>query len=168
MIRCLKYIIGSICLLIFLQTCKYSFKGTSIDPDVETFNVSVFDLRVINAPPTLGQDFSNELIKKVQRESRLNLDDTDPHIYFEGVVNQFEVTAPSPEAGERTAFNRLNVTVLVDFFEAKEDEKTWSQSFSYFFDFPTDQNLLDVQDEALENIYAQLVEDVFNKAFTNW
>ncbi len=160
--------VGIICLTMCLQGCKYSFKGTSIDPDVETFSVDVFDLRVINAPPTLGQDFSNELIEKIQRESRLNLADTDPDIYFEGAVNTFEVTAPSPEAGERTAFNRLNISIVVDFYEAKKDEKTWSQTFKYFFDFQTDENLLDIQDEALENIYAQLVEDVFNKAFTNW
>lgn len=160
--------ITSCFILACTSSCKYSFKGTSIDPDAETFNVEEFDLRVINAPPTLGQDFSNELIEKIQRESRLNLDDTDPDLYFEGAVNSFEVTAPSPEAGERTAFNRLNVSVLVDYYEAKKDEKTWSQTFSYFFDFPTDQNLLDVQEEALENIYLQLVEDVFNKAFTNW
>ena len=151
-----------------LQSCKYTFKATSIDPDVESFNVEEFDLRVINAPPTLGQDFSNALIEKIQRESRLNLDDTDPHIYFEGAVNRFEVTAPSPEAGDVTAFNRLNVSVMVDYFKTEKEDKIWSQTFSYFFDFPTDQNLLDVQEEALENIYDQLVEDVFNKAFADW
>lgn len=150
------------------QSCKYSFKGTSIDKDVETFYVAVFDIKVLNAPPTIGQDFSNELTEKIQRESRLNLSDTDPDISFEGALTRFEVTEPSPEAGERIAFNRLNINVKVDFLDKDEDEAIWSQQFSYFSDFSTSQNLLDVQEELLEDIYDQLVEDVFNKAFTNW
>jgi hypothetical protein len=156
-----------ICCSLF-QGCKYSFKGTSIDPDVETFYVEVFDIKVLNAPPTIGQDFSNELTEKIQRESRLNLSDTDPDISFEGVLTRFEVTEPSPEAGERVAFNRLNVNVKVDFLDKDEEDAIWSQQFSYFSDFSTSQNLLDVQEELLEDIYDQLVEDVFNKAFTNW
>ncbi len=153
---------------LIMQSCKYSFKGTSIDPDVETFYVSVFDIKVLNAPPTIGQDFSNKLTEKIQRESRLNLSDTDPDISFEGALTRFEVTEPSPEAGERIAFNRLNVNVVVDFLDKDREDEIWSQQFSYFSDFSTSQNLLDVQEELLEDIYDQLVEDVFNKAFTNW
>ncbi|MFT5764518.1 MAG: hypothetical protein ACI8X3_001949, partial [Saprospiraceae bacterium] len=69
---------------------------------------------------------------------------------------------------ELTAFNRLDVTVNVEFINNKDETQNWVQPFSYFSDFESDQNFLTVQDGLVETINNQLVEDIFNKAFTNW
>jgi hypothetical protein len=165
----------SICaaLVIFcsLQSCRYGFKSTTgIAPSLNTFLVDVFDVEPRNAPVIIGQDFSNLLTDKIRRESRLDPVDTDPDIEFEGAITQFEITYEAPQPGESTAFNRLNMTIRVEYTDNQDEERSWErpENFSFFFDFASDANLIDIQDEAINAIFDQMVEDVFNKAFTNW
>ncbi|MEL6987465.1 MAG: LPS assembly lipoprotein LptE, partial [Bacteroidota bacterium] len=72
------------------------------------------------------------------------------------------------EPNETTAFNRLQINVQVDYQNNLDEKDKWSQNFSFFENFASDQNLLDVQDDLINLIYDQIVEDIFNKAFTNW
>jgi len=161
-----------ICLLVgvvgSLQGCRYGFKGTSIDPSVNTFFVDVFKVEPRNAPAIIGQDFSNLLTDKIRRESRLDPIDTDPDLEFEGAITVFEVSYEAPQPGETTAFNRLNMTISVEYTDNLKEDANWKQNFSFFFDFASDANLIDIQDDAINAIFDQMVEDVFNKAFTNW
>ncbi|MDX1476427.1 MAG: LPS assembly lipoprotein LptE [Saprospiraceae bacterium] len=146
----------------------YTFQGFSIDPSLTTFYVSDFRSTVSNAPPTIGQTFTESLKEKVLRESRLEANDEDPDIEFSGTVSNFRVSSVSPEPGEFAALNRLEISIALQYTNHRDDEASWSQTFSHFEDFPAQQNLLDVQDELIENIFEQILEDIFNKAFTNW
>lgn len=154
-------------LLAGLSAC-YSFKGISIPVDVTTYYIPVFDIRAINAPPTVGQQFSERLKDKVRNESRLIWNEENPDIEFTGSIADFRVIPVAPQPGETVALNRLEITVSVQFINHKDEKKNWKNNFSFFNDFPTDQNLLDVQEGLITNIYEQLVEDIFNKAFTDW
>ena len=152
-----------------LNSCRYGFKGTSISPDTNTFFIDVFSVDASNAPVIIGQDFSNLLTDKIRRESRLTPVDTDPDIAFEGSIVEYRVSFEAPQPGETTAFNRLNMRIRVDYIDNNNEEAGWDNvDFSFFFDFPSDNNLLDIQDEAIDAIFDQLAEDIFNKAFTNW
>lgn len=151
-----------------LSGCKYGFKGTSIDQGIDTFFVDVFDVQARNAPGIIGQDFSNLLTDKIRRESTLNPIDIDPDLEFKGSITRYEVTYEAPQAGETTAFNRLNMTIKVEYIDNNKEDAGWEQPFSFFFDFASDSNLIDIQDEAINEIFDQLAEDIFNKAFTNW
>jgi len=154
-------------LLVGQPSC-YSFKGISIDPSISTFYVTIFDNLSNDAPPTLGQDFTEVLRDKIRNESRLNLKEVDPDIDFTGAVSSFRVSAEAPEPGETTSFNRLTITVSVDYVNNRDDENKWKRSFSYFANFDANQNLLDVQDQLINTINDQIVEDIFNFAFTDW
>ena len=160
-------LIIAICCIPFFQSC-YSFKGTSISPTINTFYVDTFNDRSSNAPPTIGQDFSNLLIRKIQTESRLDPSDVNPDIEFKGTIQSFVVTAEAPQPGEEVSFNRLTIAVVVEYIDHQNEEENWQSRFSFFNDFSNDVNLIDVQEELIDNIGDQLVEDIFNKAFTNW
>jgi len=150
-----------------LQGC-YSFRGISIPPDVKTYYIPVFDIRATNAPPTVGQDFSELLKDKVRNEARLLWDEVNPHIEFTGAISAFNVKPVAPQPGETVALNRLEISVAINFINNNDEKKNWNSTFSFFGDFGTDQNLLDIQDGLIAQIYEQIVEDVFNKAFTDW
>ena len=154
-------------LIIITFNACYSFRGIFIG-DEETFYVETFDLRSPDAPPTVGVTFRDELVDKVRNNSRLNYVDKDPDLEFSGTITRYTVSPIAPEPGERSAINRLDITVEVDFVNNLVEENSWKQNFSFFFDFDSDINLLDIQDTAIEAINEQLMEDIFNKAFTNW
>ena len=146
----------------------YTFKGYSISEELETFYVGNFKVNAPLAPPTINQTFQEALKIKVLRESQLEFSDREPDVIFNGTISGYDVRAVSPEPGERTALNRLEIRVSVDYTDSSDEENNWKNQFSFFQDFPSTQNLLDVQDELIEVILEQLLEDIFNKAFTNW
>jgi len=165
-----KYLIIALLCCTSFSSCIffYKFQGTSIPPEVETFFVERFDVRASNAIPTLGQTLAEALKDKIRAESRLTQTDTDPHIEFKGVVSDYRITAEAPQAGETTAFNRLSVTVAIEYIYNLDEEKGWKQNFTFFSDFASDDNLIDVQDQLLDDINNQMIEKVFNQAFNNW
>ena len=160
-------LLGSILLL---QNC-YSFRGISIDPTINTFYVAQFENRAPNATPTLAPDFTERLKDKIRNESRLIYTDTDPDVEFVGSISNYRVTSEAPQPGEQVSFNRLTIGVSVEYINNREpDEKKRVTKInkSFYSEFPSDQNLFDVQDELIQTITIQLVEDIFTAAFTNW
>jgi len=159
----------SICLL--LSGCCYSFKGISIDPDVNTFFVQNFNNEAPNAPPTLALEFTERLKDKVRLESRLNLKNTDADVEFTGRVTDYRVVPVAPKPGELVSLNRLEVGVSVLYINNKSDKKSWpsARAFRHFAEFDNSVDLLSVQDQLLRDvIYPQILEDIFNAAFNDW
>jgi len=158
----------SILLSVALLTSCYSFKGISIDPNVHTYQVANFtDNSAEGAPVNLPDDFTFELDKKIRTETRLKQDD-EPDILFEGKLTRFKVSPGQITNEESTSYNRLNVSVQIDYKNHLNPKDKWSKTFSHYEEFPADQNLTDVQDELLKKIKDKIIEDIFNKAFTNW
>jgi len=161
-------------LAFYLLTGCYSFKSTGFPIDVKTFYVSEFDNNTANVVPTLSYDFTQALLDKILRESPLTFTETKPDIEFSGYISRYQVTSVAPTERDglpTTAFNRLDIAVQVDYQSHKEDDpkkKEWSQQFSFYVDYESTTNLLDIQENLIEEINAQLVEDIFNRAFSDW
>lgn len=147
----------------------YTFRGYNIDnTGVESFYVGNFKLIASNAPATITQTFSEALKDKISRESRLKYTDENPHLEFNGSIQGFNVVAVAPQPGERTAFNRLTITVSVDYTNHLDPKDKWTRSFSHFEDFDAAENLSAVQEDLITVIFNQVLEDIFNQAFNNW
>lgn len=157
-------------LVSFFSACSLSFAGISIDYEkTKTFGIEQFQTRPGNAPPTAGQLFSEALKTKVLNQTRLEYKNIDPDLQFSGAITKYELTALAPQEGETTALQRLTMGVSVT-MERPQDEnaepQTWN--FSRFEDFSASTNLASVQDQLIRDIYEQVLEDVFNKAFNDW
>lgn len=166
----MKSVKGFLCLLLILPGISgcYRLKGYSIDDAVKTFYVGNFKLTASNAPATINQTFAETLKDKVARESRLQFSDLNPDLEFNGTIQSFIVSAVAPKPDEQTSFNRLTIHVAIEYVNHLDAKDEWKKTFSHFADFPTDQNLLQVQDELISIIFTQILEDVFNQAFNNW
>jgi len=168
----LRHLSFLLCLFLLSQTsCCYTFKGISIDPDVNTFFVQNFDNEAPNAPPTLAVDFTERLKDKVRLESRLRLKNTDADVEFLGKIVDYRVVPVAPRPGEVVALNRLEVGVSVQFMHNKDEKKNWpvARTFRHFAEFDNTVDLLSVQDQLLQRtIYPQLLDDIFNAAFNDW
>lgn len=160
----------SLFLLIGLFHSCYSFKGISIPEGVETAYIPLFVDNAIGAPPTLYIDITERLRDKVRDEARLTITEDAPHIQMTGTLVDFRVTAEAAAPGNETAaFSRLNRLTIVVAIEYKDlrypDEEGWKQNFSDVFNFPGEQTLASVQDEAIDEILDLINEKIFNKAF---
>ena len=167
--RPLNYI--TFTLLISLLSGCYSFKGISIPPAAESFYVKDFILRANNAPAQIDQLWSEALREKIRNESRLTYNEQSPDIEFEGSITSYKVVGTAPQAGNTVSLNKLTIGISVTYTNnagggGKDDE--WTQNFSFFKDFDATLDLNSVEEGFIEEIFEQLTENVFNKAFTNW
>jgi hypothetical protein len=150
------------------QSCKYSFSGIGIPADMNTFYIEPFDLLTSDAEPTLPTIFSETLSDKILTESKLRKAEIDPDYVFSGAITGYRVTAVAPQPGEVSSFNRLEISVKVSFEHTKDEEQNFEETFSFFSDFPSEQNILNIQNVLIEIIFEQITEDIFNRAFTDW
>ncbi len=148
----------------------YSLKGVIISPDTKTFSISLFTNNASAAPPTLAQTFTEKLKDKIRNNTRLSLVNSEgADLVFSGQVVGFDVVAVAPQPNQPAAFNQLRITINVELLDTKNEKGSWKQPFSFQADFPGSSQLLAVQDQLIKQISDKILEDIFNKAFTeNW
>jgi hypothetical protein len=159
--------------LLFIIFCTvisgcYGFKGISIPPEINTFFVDDFENRAPSAPGAIEQTFAEALRTKVRNESKLRLTDQNADIIFSGAINRFNISSEAPQEGNTIAFNRLTISVNIEYKNSQNEEDSWTQSFSFFRDFDSNADFQSLQDEFVDEIFVQITEDIFNRAFTNW
>lgn len=156
--------------LLFTTGGCYSFRGISIDPNVNTFFIQNFEVSAASAPPTLAVTFTERLKDKIRNETRLTLKSTEPDIEFTGKVRDFRVVPVAPQPGQLVALNRLEIVLDVMYTDHKNEAKSWASSrpFQHFAEFPNDKDLLSIQDQLIRQIFDQVLEDIFNATFNDW
>lgn len=152
---------------IFCISC-YSFKGTSISPDVSFFYVNLIEDISGTAPPGYTNDFQEALSNKIRRETRLLLRQTEPDVEFEIQISAFNISPQALVAGATTAVNRLTVGAKVKMINHKHTEQNFEQTFTRFEDYDAGLDFSTEQARLLNGINKLLLEDIFNRAFTNW
>jgi Txe/YoeB family toxin of Txe-Axe toxin-antitoxin module len=161
-----KFITAILAVLLF-QGC-YSFKGIAIPPDVNSYVVENFQNSAPQAPGDINQRFSEALRSKIRNESRLVYNEQNPDIEFSGSITGFRLNPEAPQAGNTVALNKLEITVTVNFVNKKDESKSWKKPFSFFRTFESDKDFISIQDQLITEIFKQLMENIFNEAFTGW
>ncbi|MEZ4887326.1 MAG: LptE family protein [Chitinophagales bacterium] len=160
------------CLLIGLfciNACgvKYSFTGTSINPDVKTVSVERIPNQASLVLPSLSQTLEEKLKDKFTTEARLDLVTEEGHAAFSGTITQYDIRPAASGANDQAALNRLTISVRMEYTNSITEEN-WSSNFTHFSDFDRDANLTDVENSLIDEITDRIVDDIFNKAFSNW
>ena len=150
-----------------LQSC-YSFKGITIPAELETYNVPFIEMTSPDAPPSINTDLQDKLILKINQESRLTFNEVNPDIIMKTTLTGYIVESVGANADNSVDANLLKISVKVEYTDTKNDENSWNKNFTNNRQFPTGTSLLSVQDRLVEEIFEDIVEDIFNQAFTNW
>ncbi len=162
----IRFII-SLCSLLLCLGC-YTFNGINLHPDLKTFTVIPFENQAPNAIPTLNNTFQESLKRRVINETKLSYAAANGDVEFSGAIIGYSVSPVAPQPGEIAQFSRLDITVQVSYFNPMEEEQNFNSSFTRFADFESSTNLTTVQDNLIEDINSQIIDDIFNRAFTNW
>jgi hypothetical protein len=119
------------------------------------------------ADPIVALRLTEKLKLKILQTTRLTYNNDTPDVEFSGAITGFSVSSLAPSA-QTSQLQRLTITVNVTFKNNKNEKENWSQSFSRFADYSPNSNFEAVKEDLIKNINSQLVEDIFNRAFTNW
>ena len=151
-----------------LFTGCYSFRGTSLDPNLKTIQIQNFVFQTAGGPANLSLTFNEKLKEYFQRNTSLKTTTTNPDLMFEGAITGFEVEAKAPTSDDKGGLNRLTIRVQVKFSNAKNEDKNYDQEFSFYQDFAQTQTITAVQAELIPKILDQIVLDIFNKTAGEW
>jgi hypothetical protein len=153
----------------FCNSCGiYSFSG--INTTATSIFVGNFQNRAGGGPPTLNIDFTERLKEYYQRNSRLTIADGEKEgeLVVLGTITQYQMTPIAATGNDIAAQNRLTIAVEVEFVNKVVEKKDFKQAFSFYADFPQNQTLTQVESQLIENIFDQLVLDIFNKTVADW
>jgi len=164
------YIISLLLLGIFnYASCKYSFKDTSpIPEEVKTFRVNYLENKAQYVNTQLSPQLTERLKQKVINTTRLRqTNDDDAHYDISGFVSQY-YTSTISISGNNAASNRLTVGFHLVFRNTLDEKKSFETDLTRTFDFPATQSLSQAESSLNNDIVKNIVDEIFNKIFSNW
>lgn len=157
-------------LFILLSACKphVSLSGASIPVEAKTISVGFFTNNTSLGAPSLSQRFTEKLRDVVSQQTSLALMSKDGDLQFEGYIADYAVSPVAIQSNDQASLNRLTISVSVAYFNKFEPSKNFEQTFTRFADYNSAESISAKEPELVQEIYRQLTEDIFNRAFNDW
>jgi len=144
-----------------------SLSGATIPVEAKTISVGFFTNNTSLGAPSLSQRFTEKLRDVVSQQTNLTLIKQNGDLQLEGYIADYNVS-PIAISADQASQNRMTITVNVKYINKFEVSKSFEQTFTRFQDVASDKNISSIEPELVTEIYRQLTEDIFNKAFNNW
>ena len=94
---------------------------------------------------------------------------TGGDLVYEGEIVDYRVSPMTATADQRAAQNRLTISINVRFTNKNKEVDDFEKRFSFFFDYPGDQQLIGPKlTEALDVIFERITQDIFNESLAKW
>nr|WP_238531588.1 LptE family protein [Nitritalea halalkaliphila] len=165
-------------MLTLLVACSisYSFTGTNINYDItKTFSVDNFFNDSGGGPANMEQLFTESLKEFYQRNTQLELVRSNGDLQLSGAITRY-VIAPSatvssqdPNIPDRAGQMRLTIAVEVEYVNIHDEEQDLKRTFSFFQDYdPRTTSVLQVESELIEEIFENIIQDIFTATVANW
>lgn len=160
----------SFALALFAAGCSgsYSFTGASIPPDAKTISVATFPNYATLVNPQLSQKLTDDLRNFFSSQTSLNVVNGSADMEISGEISSYTTRAAALSSNDEVSMNRLSITIKVKFVNNKNHEADFEQSFTRFRDYNAQLNFSSVESGLVEEIVAELCDDVFNKSVVNW
>ena len=163
-----KYLVILLVTLTFSSCGIYNFTGTG-KIDAKTFQVNYFQNNAPLFQPGIDRTFTLKLQDLIQNQTNLNLVRTDGDLTYDGEITNYTITPMAATADLKAAENRLSITINVRFTNKNKETDNCEKSFSFFYDYPGDQQLIGSSlTSALDVIFERITQDVFNESLAKW
>lgn len=168
----MRYLKSILILILFVNySCnvKYNFTGTG-KIDAKTFQVNYFQNTAEIVEPGIERIFTQKLQNVLINQTNLDLVSDNGELVYEGEVVEYRITPMASTSNENfgAAQNRMTIVVNVRYTNKKNEEDNFEKRFSHFYDYEATKLPSDVMNEALEEIYGRITQDVFNASLAKW
>jgi hypothetical protein len=166
--KTLKYLL-LVLIALTLNSCSiYNFTGTG-KIDAKTFQVNYFQNNSPLVQPGIERTFTLKLQDILQNQTNLNLTNVNGDLLYEGEITSYNITPMSATADLKAAQNRLTITINVRYVNKKKDADNFEKPFSFYYDYPGDQQLIgSTLSSALDIIFERITQDIFNESLAKW
>lgn len=156
-------------IVLVMPGCRvnYSFTGINVG-EARTVSVDLFQARAPLATPLSAQVFTETFRDLLLAQSPLRLEQNEGDLQYSGSITGYDVQPVSIQANETAALNRLTITVSMIYVNALDPKKNAEASFSRFADYPSTQDLLEVEETLVQDISRQISQDIFDRTLGDW
>ncbi|RZK77357.1 MAG: hypothetical protein EOO92_13035 [Pedobacter sp.] len=159
-------------LFLVLGGCKVSLKGISIPPGMKTVNVTVFENNAPLVVSTLSTQLTEDFKSRIRNQTSLSITNNDPQATFSGNITGYDIRPVALQDNTNrqnlAGANRLTIRVNVKYVNNLDPTKSFEDSFERFKEFKLAGNLQTQEPALIRDVTAQLIEDIFNRAFAQW
>jgi len=154
---------------ILLTGClHYSMKESSIPKEIKTIRINFIENRARYVNPQLSPQLTDKLRQKVNSQTNRTLIQGDNADYdISGVITDYSFTT-SAIADNRSATNRLNITVHIKLINRLDDKQSKEEDVTRSFDFDANTSVEQAQAKLNDDIIKNLSDEIFNRLFSNW
>lgn len=158
------------CATYLFVSCKasVSLSGATIPPEAKTISVGFFTNNTSLGAPSLSQRFTEKLRDVVSQQTNLTLVRQNGDLQFEGYISNYNVAPIAVTSQDQAAQNRMTISVNVKYSNKFDATKNFEQLFTRFADYDSKLNVATEEPRLVDQIYKQITEDIFYKAFNNW
>ena len=118
--------------------------------------------------PGLDRDFTIALQNILENQTNLEMLQSNGDLVYEGEIIEYRVSPMTATANLDAAQNRLTITINVIFSNLKREEDNFERRFSFYYDFPAEQQLISIKNEAHDIIFERITQDIFNASLAKW
>jgi hypothetical protein len=175
MTRYTRFLFAALITMVSATGCfHYSFNQGAIPKQVKTIRINYIENKARYINPQLSPQLTDRLRQKINSQSGKTITQNDNADYdISGTVTDYSFTTAAI-SGNRTATNRLNVTVHIS-FKNRLDPSGKSVSPADFeadvsrsFDFDANISIQQAESQLNESIMKNLSDEIFNRIFSNW
>ena len=163
-----------LCLGLYLVPCTlcltscYSFKDVSIPAEIKTVRVQYIKNKARYVNPQLSPQLTERFRLKINNQTRLtNVQSDDADWDIDGWVSDYSVTT-SGVSNQQASINRLTVTVHLILKDRKDEKGSFEADVSRNFDFDARLSLNQAEAQLGDVIVRNMVDEMFNRIFSNW
>ncbi|WP_299777289.1 LptE family protein [uncultured Formosa sp.] len=166
----LKHFLILLVTSVSLTACgSYSFTGAKVNPNTKTFQVNYFQNNSALIEPGLDLDFTNALTDLLINQTNLDNVKSNGDLVYEGEIVEYRISPTTATADDTAAQNRLTISVNVRFYNKQDEESEFEKRFSFFYDYDgTSQLIGSLKTTAIEEIFDQITQDIFNASLAQW
>ena len=162
-----RLVISGLLVTCFSGCLRYAFKDVSVPPDVKTVKVNFIENRARYVNPQLSPKLTDRVRQKVTGQTKLTQTSGDNADWeISGEIREYSVST-SGISNQQEATNRLTVSVHIELYKRKSDEKS-EFDISRNYDFSATQSLQQAEARLNDEMIRTLTDDIFNRIFSNW
>ncbi len=159
--------------LFLLSSCwptRVGFQDTNFPEEWKVFSVKTFENNAPNTPLSYAPILTENVKDAIQNSTSLNLTGSpeEAQLEIEGVINNYSITPVALQDGDQAAKNRLSVSATFTIFIKAPEEDEMTVNSNRFIDYDSNTDLGIVESTLLEEVNAQIVQDIINQLFSNW
>ncbi|MFY0687335.1 MAG: LptE family protein [Cyclobacteriaceae bacterium] len=172
--KSIAYRLFMLCLIPLYGCGVYSFTGASISPDVKTISIQTFFNNAPLGPSEMSAVFTENIKDYFQQNTSLTLVDDDGDLQFDGYIDNYTITPVGANASGRSntadfsELSRVTITVFATYTNKTDDTFDFEKRFTFFKDVPQDEDISTLEEEIMNEVFEQIIIDIFNASVANW